>query len=54
MLKEYNRLILLSNWTIHSKKKSRFTKIQEATGLLSKLSIRTSLSNIPLIGHILF
>ena len=54
MLKEYNRLILLSNWTIHSKKKSRFTKIQEASGLLSKLSIRTLLSNIPLTGHILF
>ena len=46
--------MLLSNWAIHSKKKSSFIKIQEASGLLSKLSSRISLSNILLIGHILF
>ena len=35
-------------------KKSVFIKNQEASGLLGQLGIRTPLSNIPLIGHILF
>ena len=35
-------------------KKSRFMKEQEAKGLLSSLGIKTPLSNIPLLGNILF
>ena len=46
--------MLLSNCAICGKKKSKFIKNQEASGLLSKLGIRTPLSNIPLIGDILF
>ena len=33
---------------------SRFLKEQEAKGLLSILGIKTALSNIPLLGNILF
>ena len=35
-------------------KKSKFIKEQEATGLLSRLGIKTSLNNIPLLGPLLF
>ena len=49
-----NRLILLSNCSVCSKKRSCFIENQEDSGLLSKLGIRTPLSNIPLIGDILF
>ena len=35
-------------------KKWRFTKNQEAKGLLSNLGIRTPLSKVPLLGDILF
>ena len=35
-------------------KKSKFIKAQEATGLLSRLGIKTSLNNIPLLGPLLF
>ena len=35
-------------------KKSRFSKNQEAKGLLSKLGIKTTLSKVPILGHILF
>ena len=49
-----NSLILVSNCVICSKKKYRSIKNQETSGLLSKLEIRTSLSNVPLIGDILF
>ena len=35
-------------------KKSKFIKEQEATGLLSRLRIKTSLNNIPLLGPLLF
>ena len=43
-----NRIMLVSNCPVCGKKKSRFIKNQEASGLLSVLGIRTSLSNIPL------
>ena len=49
-----NRLMLVLNFAICGKKIPRFIKNQEANGLLSKLGIRTPLSNIPLIGDILF
>ena len=35
-------------------KKSRFIKEQEATELLSRLGVQAPLSNIPLLGKILF
>ena len=35
-------------------KKSKFSKEQEARGLLSCLGIRTPLSKIPLLGPLLF
>ena len=49
-----NRLTLLTNYNICGKKKSKSSKNQEASGLLSKLGIRSPLSNIPLSGVILF
>ena len=49
-----NRLILVSSCAIFGKKKYESIKNQEASELLSKLGIRTPLSNIPLIGDILF
>ena len=35
-------------------KKSRFIKNQEAKGLLSKLGIKVPLSEVPILGEILF
>ena len=35
-------------------KKSKFTKEQEASGLLSSLGINTPLNKIPLLGPLLF
>ena len=35
-------------------KKSKFTKHQEAKGLLSKLGIKIPLSKVPILGDILF
>ena len=46
--------MLVLSCVICSKKKSSFITDQEASGLLSKLAIRTPLSNISLIGDILF
>ena len=48
------RTMLLSNCAICHSKKSRFIKNQEAKGLLSNLGIRTPLSNVPILGDILF
>ena len=42
-----NGLMFVSNCAICSKKKSRFIKNQEASGLLRKLRMRASLSNVP-------
>ena len=46
--------MLSSKCAACNSKKSRFIKQQEASGLLSKLGIRTALSGIPLLGDILF
>ena len=35
-------------------KKSKFIQQQEASGLLSSLEIKTTLSKIPLVGPLLF
>ena len=49
-----DKIMILSKCVICGSTKSRFTKNQEAKGLLSKLGIRTPLSKIPLLGDILF
>ena len=46
--------MILSKCAICNSKKSKFIKKQDAKGLLSKLSIETPLSRIPVLGHILF
>ena len=46
--------MLVWNCSFGSKKKLKFIKNQGKSGSLSKLGIRSSLSNIPLIGDILF
>ena len=43
-----------SKCAICGSKKSRFMKEQEAKGLLSSLGIKTRLSNISLLGNVLF
>ena len=49
-----NRLTLAQNFSVCDKKKSMFVQYLEARGFFSKLGIKTSLSNIPLIGDISF
>ena len=46
--------MLSSNCAVCDNKKSRFMKEQEATGLLSNLGIKMPLSNVPLLGDLLF
>ena len=48
------RTMILLKCAICGGKKSRFTKIQEAKGLLSNLGVRTPLSKVPVLGDILF
>ena len=48
------KLMILSKYAICGIKKSKFIKKQEASGLLSKLGIKTLLSKIPLLGDVLF
>ena len=48
------RVMILSKCAICGSKKSRFIKNQEAKRLLSKLGIKTPLSNVPILGDILF
>ena len=45
---------MISKCATCGKKKSRFIKNQEAEGLLSNLSLRTSLSKVQILGNILF
>ena len=46
--------MILSKCAKWGSKKSRFIKNQEANGLLSNLGIRTPLSEVPILGYILF
>ena len=46
--------MILSKCAICGSKNSRFITNREAKGLLSKLGIRTPLSNVPILGDILF
>ena len=48
------KTMISSKCAICGSKKSRFTKNQEAKGLLSKLGIKTPLSKVPILGDILF
>ena len=49
-----SRTVLLSNCEIRGDKKSRFIKNQEAKGLFSNLGIKTALSEVQILGDILF
>ena len=44
----------LSKCAVCGSKKSRFMEEQEVKGLLNSLGLKTPLSNIPLLGKILF
>ena len=48
------RIVLLSKCVEFNSKKSKFLKEQEAKELLSSIGIRTPLSQIPLLGQLLF
>ena len=48
------RIMILSNCVVCERKKSKFIKRQEASGLLSSLGIKTPLSKIPLFGPLFF
>ena len=46
--------MLISKCTVCESKKSKFIKLQEASGLLSSLRTKKPLSKIPLVGPLLF
>ena len=46
--------MLLLKCAVCDRKKTKFIKEQEASGLLSSLGIRTLLSKTPLVGPLLF
>ena len=48
------RIMLLSKCSVCNSKKSKFIKEQEARRLLGSLGKRTPLSQIPLLGPVLF
>ena len=48
------KLMILSKCTISGSKKSKFINKPEASGLLSKLGIKTPLSKVPILGGVLF
>ena len=48
------RTMILSKCAICDGKKSKFSKNQEAKGLLSNLSVTTPLSKVPILDDILF
>ena len=48
------KLMILSKCAICGSRKSKFINKQEASGLLSKLGIKTPLSKVPIQGDILF
>ena len=49
-----DKFMILWKCAICGSKKSKFIKKQEASGLLSKLGIKTPLSKIPILGNVLF
>ena len=48
------KLMILPKCAICGSKKSKFINKQEASGLLSKFGIKTPLSEIPILGDVLF
>ena len=48
------RIILFSNCAVCDRKKTKFIKQQQASGLLHSLGIKTPLSKIPLVGPLCF
>ena len=46
--------MLLSKYVVRNSKMSRFINKREASGLLNKLRIKTSLSEIPLLEDIFY
>ena len=46
--------MMFSKCAICGSKNSRFSKNQEAKGLLTSLGLRTPLSKVPILGDILF
>ena len=48
------KLMILSKYAVCDSKKSKFINTQEASGLLSKLGIKTPLSKILTLGDVLF
>ena len=48
------KIMILLRCAICNTKKCKFIKKQEAKGFLSKLGIKSPLSKIPILGHILF
>ena len=48
------KIMLLTKCAMCDSKKTKFIKEQGASGLLSSLGIKTSLSKIPLVGPLLF
>ena len=46
--------MILSKCAIFGSRKSKFVNKQKASGLLSKLGIKTPLSKAPILGDILF
>ena len=55
MVKTKNgRLPLSSKCVVCGSKKSRFIKEQEASGILSSVAIRATLSKIPIFGDVFF
>ena len=49
-----DRTMLSSKCGVRGRKKSRSMKEREASRLLSSLGIKTPISNIPLLGKVLF
>ena len=48
------RIMLLSKYAVCDSKKQKFIKVQEGSGLLSGLGIKTPLSKTTLVGPLLF
>ena len=48
------KIILLSKCEVCNRKKSKFIKEQEASGLLNNFGIKTPVNKIPLLGPLLF
>ena len=48
------KMMILSKCAICGSRKYEFIKKQDTQGLLSKLGIKTPLSNVPVLGDILF